>query len=382
MLADALIVGAGPAGSTAAGLLAQAGWSVVLVEKTQFPRQKVCGEFVSATNLPLLQSLGVAEAFSQMAGPPVTQIGLYSADLIVRSKPREIWGRALAREHLDLLLRDAALAQGVKLMQPAEVVGWRRTPFAHICSLKTEKAEIEIAAKTVIGACGSWGGKSLFANLIVPPSPLDLFAFKGSFQDCALDQGLMPLLAFPGGYGGMAESDHGHTSFSCCIRRDILSEVRLCYGGRAAEAVLAHIISTTKGVALALNGARLNGSFLCVGPIRPGIRFAYKDGIFMTGNLAGEAHPIIAEGISMAMQSAALLARLLITKGASEQTAIVYSRLWQHNFGRPIRAASLYAGYAINNRSRGMAQTIIYHFPKLLDWGAQISGKGLRTFPN
>jgi flavin-dependent dehydrogenase len=40
---DALIIGAGVAGSTAAILLAQAGWSVAIMEKHRFPRRKVCG---------------------------------------------------------------------------------------------------------------------------------------------------------------------------------------------------------------------------------------------------------------------------------------------------------------------------------------------------
>ena len=55
---DAAIVGAGPAGSTAARLLARAGWSVLLVEKAMFPRRKVCGEFISATSTPLLLDFG------------------------------------------------------------------------------------------------------------------------------------------------------------------------------------------------------------------------------------------------------------------------------------------------------------------------------------
>src|SRR5260370_41391518 len=68
-LMDALIIGGGPAGSTAALLLAKAGWSVGLVEKSRFPRRKVCGEFLSATNLPLLRHLGVADSFRKWAGP-------------------------------------------------------------------------------------------------------------------------------------------------------------------------------------------------------------------------------------------------------------------------------------------------------------------------
>ena len=45
------IVGAGPAGSAAAILLARAGWSVALVERQRFPRRKVCGECIAASNL-------------------------------------------------------------------------------------------------------------------------------------------------------------------------------------------------------------------------------------------------------------------------------------------------------------------------------------------
>ena len=58
---DALVIGGGPGGATAALLLARAGWSVALVERKTFPRRKVCGEYLSATTLPLLEHLGVAE---------------------------------------------------------------------------------------------------------------------------------------------------------------------------------------------------------------------------------------------------------------------------------------------------------------------------------
>ncbi len=48
---DVVVVGAGPAGSTVAIELARAGWSVALIERQRFPRRKVCGECIAASNL-------------------------------------------------------------------------------------------------------------------------------------------------------------------------------------------------------------------------------------------------------------------------------------------------------------------------------------------
>ena len=75
---DALIVGAGPAGSSAAALLARAGWSVAIVEKQAFPRRKVCGECVAASNLPLLEALGISPAVLSFHLKELTNAGLVS----------------------------------------------------------------------------------------------------------------------------------------------------------------------------------------------------------------------------------------------------------------------------------------------------------------
>ncbi|HKU64633.1 MAG TPA: NAD(P)/FAD-dependent oxidoreductase [Rhizomicrobium sp.] len=366
MRCDALIVGAGPAGSSAARLLAQAGWSVALVEKSRFPRRKVCGEFISAATLPVLRACGVAEAFDAAAGPVVTRLGAYAGDAMLAAPAQGRWGRALGREHLDLMLRDAAMAAGAVLLQPAEVVDLRRGTQGHVCVLDDGR---EIAAKTVIAACGSWNAKGPFA---VPhrAAACDLFAFKAHFQGSVLPSGLMPLLAFPGGYGGLVQSDAGRTSLSCCIRRDALERVRVRHGGKAAEAVLAHILETTKGARLALDGAALEGSFLATGPIHPGIRKRQDDGVFFSGNIAGEAHPVIAEGISMAIQSSGLLAKLLIARRGED-----YAREWTRRFAPRIRAASLFAHLAMNGAGRLAGLAVLRTAPGLLDLGARISGK-------
>ncbi len=367
MRCDALIIGAGPAGSSAARLLARAGRSVVLVEKSRFPRRKVCGEFISATTMPVLDACGVAEAFDAAAGPLVTRVGAYAGDAMLTAPAHKNWGRALGREHLDTMLRDAALAAGAVLLQPAEVTDLRRTAQGPVCVLDDGR---EIAAATVIAACGSWNAKGPFAIADTGLAASDLFAFKAHFRSSALASGLMPLLAFPGGYGGLVHSDDGRTSLSCCIRRDALARARARHGGKAAEAVLAHILETTKGARLALGDAVLEGSFLATGPIHPGIRKRQDGAVFFTGNIAGEAHPVIAEGISMAIQSSGLLAQLLIAGRAED-----YAEEWKGRFALRIRAASLFANLAMNGAGRFAGSALLRAAPGLLDFGARISGK-------
>ena len=66
---DAIVIGGGPAGSTTALMLARAGWAVALIEKSQFPRPKVCGEFISATTFPLLAEFGLLEDVRRTGRP-------------------------------------------------------------------------------------------------------------------------------------------------------------------------------------------------------------------------------------------------------------------------------------------------------------------------
>jgi flavin-dependent dehydrogenase len=180
----------------------------------------------------------------------------------------------------------------------------------------------------------------------------------------------MPLLAFPGGYGGLVESDQGRVSLSCCIRRDALARLRARHSGKAGEGVLAHILETTRGAREALHDARMEGSFLSTGPIHPGIRARQADGIVFTGNIAGEAHPVIAEGIRMAIQSSALLARLLIAHRGDQ-----YANKWRRAFAPRLYAAAAIANLAMRRPTRAAGLALVRAVPGLLGAGARLSGK-------
>jgi flavin-dependent dehydrogenase len=372
MAFDAVVIGAGPAGAVAARTLAAAGWQVALVEKSDFPRAKVCGEFLSTPSLAVLDGAGVGEAFRGQAGPAVTRIGLFAGEVAVTARPpRASYGQALNRATLDTLLRDAALRAGAILFQPRDVTAVLRQDAAW----RTELADGELLlSPVVIAASGSWRTVPPFA-IRQPERPSDLLAFKAHFRNDRLMPGLMPLLAFPGGYGGMVRSDGGYLSLSCCIRRDVLAAVRRP-GERAGDAVLRHLKASTRGIREALCDAALAGQMLAAGPIRPGIRPRYQDGIFFAGNLAGEAHPVIAEGISMAVQASDLLVKHLLAAGPHgnlEGAGAAYGADWLKRFGPRLVAASCFAHAAM--KLRGMGAGLVKHAPAMLRWGAAISGK-------
>ena len=328
------------------------------------------------------------DGFLAGAGPEVRRVGLFARDAVLASTMPLAgasiagWGRALGRDRLDLLLAEAAAKAGADLWQPWKMMALQRAANGLLCTIGADAARKELHARIVIAANGSWERSPWAAERLRSREPSELLAFKAHFSDSALPRDLMPLLVFPGGYGGMVHTDGGRVSLSCCIRRDVLEACRQEHRrSHAGEAVLQHIVNTCDGARDALGHAELDGTWLSAGPIRPGIRPRYADGIFFVGNSAGEAHPIIAEGISMAMQSAWLLCqRLTGERDRMMAPAIVaelgrlYARDWRAAFARRIRAAAMFAHLAMWP-SAARTLPVIKRFPEILTWGARLSGK-------
>jgi flavin-dependent dehydrogenase len=192
----------------------------------------------------------------------------------------------------------------------------------------------------------------------------------------------MPLIAFPGGYGGLVHTDGGRASFSCCIERRALAACRAeNRGSSAGAAVAAHAFAACRGLREALAGATREGTWLAAGPLRVGVHSVCADGFFAVGNALGEAHPIIAEGISMAIQSAWLLTEPLIAAGPSAADARLnriahqYEAAFRANFVLRMRAAALVANLAMRPASSATAAGLLETLPGLLAFGARCAGK-------
>ena len=384
---------AGPAGATAALVMARAGLSVGVVEKARFPRRKVCGEFISATSWPLLRELGVAPHLLESAGPPVRRVGLYAGDVVVDSPMPappgdDAWGRAVGREHLDSALLAAAEDAGAQTWQPWSAVAVDEDSEGCTVTIADAAGAAKyLRARVLVAAHGSWERGELPTQRRRSHGARDLLGFKAHLRNSRLPVGWMPLVLFPGGYGGLVQSDGARTSFSCCIRRAALHACRNAHPGLAAgEALLLHVMESCRGMREALEGARREAAWLSAGPIDPGIRRLARGRVFAAGNAAGEAHPLVAEGISMAIQSGWLLGNGLAAAGdfsnaQLERTAQCYEAAWRENFAARVRASSLFAVLTTAPIAAAASVAVLRGLPAILTWGARWSGKARAPRP-
>jgi flavin-dependent dehydrogenase len=401
--ADVLVIGAGPAGASVAIRLARAGWQVVILEQSDYPRQKVCGECLGPASLRRLHELGIADRLRDLASPEIrhvawmTRLRTAVADMPPCLSGPYRYGRAIGRDLLDAMLLERARELGVRVIQPAQARRLHGAAGEFVCEYRSRAVAggrqshptgERISVPIVVDAHGSWergptaDDRGLQGSGPRPARRADLLGFKATFLAAALPSGLLPVLSLPGGYGGMVVSDRGRTTVACCIRRDVLRAWRLRVPGNSAgAAVEAFLRSSCRGLAAALAGAKLDGGWQSIGPLRPGFHTQSTPGAFSVGNAAAEAHPLIGEGICMALESAALLAALLGDRPASFDERLTrsvhaaYIRAAHATFARRVRLAQVYSHLAMRQRIATAIAVPIRLWPRTLTVAAQLAGK-------
>ena len=331
---DAIIIGAGPAGASCAILLARADWRVALVEKSGFPRGKLCGEWLGAGTLPLLTGLGVGDALADLCGPPLRRFALVHRDRQINAvlpraaDPHHPWGRALRREHLDAVLLKRARQDGATLFKPWQAQRVRGVPGDIGCDLSHVHwaDRLTLQGALVIDAQGAPDALSDSASTGGGAQPdADLFTFKGSFANLDLDAGLLRVSSFAGGHASLLMADRDTVTLTLCLRRAQLAECRQRFPDHpAADAAVAYLTSACAATGALLAAAEQRGAWI-----------------------AGAAHPMLGDGVDMAIESAVLLARMLIAAGRDDLQArslgllhAAYLNAWRARF------AALFSGAA------------------------------------
>ena len=149
---DAVVVGAGIAGGATAAMLAQRGWPVLLVERSVWPREKVCGGCLSASAIDALHEIGVDSAIGR-AEPTTSVVWQADARTFEHSLPR---GAAILRGDFDASIVSEAVRRGCQFMSgcSASLLPTSSSDSCRVLRLKAGHRTIEWRAGIVIACDG------------------------------------------------------------------------------------------------------------------------------------------------------------------------------------------------------------------------------------
>jgi geranylgeranyl reductase family protein len=314
---DALVVGAGPAGSAVAAGLARAGRDVLLVEARSHPRAKACAEYASPMIADELAGLGLrSEAWQRTAqalGGMRVILGEAAVDVRYRRGAVQRHAFGLRRTDFDATLARHAMASGARLMERTsfESMLWSD---GHVtgATLRTNEGRSEVRCHWVIGADGARSrvAQQLGVERPVRPRRLGLVAHYEGLPELS-ESGEMHV--GPGWYVGLAPVAGGELNVGMALPLD---------GERApAEERFARAIAGLPAVATRLRGARRLTPILGASPIGHRVSRAAGPGWMLVGDAAGFIDPFTGEGIYRGLRSARAAAEALARGdlGASER---------------------------------------------------------------
>ena len=301
---DAVVVGSGPAGSTAALVLARGGARVALIDKATFARDKACGDLIGPRALALMDSLGLTPPAGRQVGEMIV-VGPTGRRVVLPARAGRTFpghGLALPRARFDAWLRDQAINAGAE-----PVTGRVESARDGVVELDDGR---RLLADVVVGADGATSGVGLAAGLIDTSRVLWGFAQR-TYVEQAVDRPAIvlwddgPRRGFPG-YGWVFPGCDGQAN----IGLGLGVRAHRASGSRAVaqfDAFCGHLRNIGLLTA-AVDGRRLGG-WLKMGVVGT---VAARDRTFLVGDAAGVVNPLQGEGIAPAMTTAAAAAALIL----------------------------------------------------------------------
>lgn len=355
MRPELLVLGGGPAGAAIAGLAGARGVKTLLLERDRFPRDKVCGEFLSAEGCAVLSRLGVLPTIIAHGAMPMD--GCLLADAKGRSVAAplpdlERAGRTalgISRAVLDLALLNHAAACGVTVRDRAvavrpmiegnRIVGVTTRAAGGSC------AEEAIYPRLVIAADGR---RSMLQRALSPrigdpgtTSESSWFGFAAHFRDET--RGLsrrIELFVFDGGYAGLGPIEGERLNLALIAR---VSALNAC--GNSPQRLFEERMLRNPLLRERLLGHGPCSDWKSVGPLRFNVRSPASHGSLFLGDAAGTIDPFSGEGMSNALRGAELAIPFVLDAvaagGLTAAAARVWDSTWRNAFAPVTRRARL-----------------------------------------
>ena len=370
---DVIIVGGGLAGLTSAIHLSTRKKRVLLIEKNEYPKHKVCGEYISNEVLPYLNSLGINPINEGAKQITKVHISTTKSNLIKGELP--LGGFGMSRYFLDNLLVKKAHLNGVQILKDTvDSIYFKKDSFTI-----TTKSSGVFQSKITIGAFGKRSSldQKMKRKFIQKKSPYLAVKIhvKGVFPE-----NLVALHNFKGGYCGVSKVEDN--AINVCY----ITEYRSFKKHKNITDFQEQVVFKNEHLRkIFKESTPVFEKPLTISQVSFQTKNPVEDHIIMCGDTAGMIHPLCGNGMGMAISSARLASVRILQflngeiktrEGLEKQ----YLRDWNKEFKIRLKTGHFIAWLFRNQTISQIAYSILKRIPSLLPKMIKFThGKQLRT---
>lgn len=356
--APIIILGGGLAGLTAAVHLSKLGHSIIVIEKNEYPKHKVCGEYISNEVIDYFKWLGLDNVLQKSHPIHKFQLDLGAANFAEVELP--LGGFGISRFEMDNLLYEKAVAQKVQFIhETAQNIRFQDNVFTIDLS-----SGVVLQSSVVLGSFGkrSTLDVQLKRNFIQRKS--HWMAVK-SHYNVNFPNHLVGLYPFQGGYCGVSKVENNVVNICYIVQTNIFKKYK-----NIADFEL-NILKKSSALALIFDDAKtIFKNPLTISQISFEQKKAIEDHIIMIGDAAGLIHPLCGNGMAMAIHSAKiaseLIAKSLKKKAFSRvQLEADYQKKWNQTFKKRLVMGKVLSFLLLNQTLTNFSLKIVARVPAL-----------------
>lgn len=356
---EVLIIGGGLAGLTAAIHLSKIGFQVTVIEKNEFPKHKVCGEYISNEVLPYFNWLDINIADLHPTNITHLEFSTVAGKTIKNRLP--LGGFGISRYTLDEYLFKKAISNGCKIIKDmVESILFDKDEFTVTTSNKTI-----LKAKIVIGAFGKRSNidQKINRNFIQKKSPW--LAVKAHYSG-GFPNHLVGLHNFKGGYCGVSKVEND------IINICYLADYKTFKKFKNIDDYQEKVVSKNPHLKAIFEQSKLVFEKpLTISQICFEEKQAVENHIMMIGDTAGLIHPLCGNGMAMAIHSAKIVSELIdkyFNKEIKSRKDLEekYIQEWNFNFKDRLKMGRFLSNLFQKQKLSGVLMRILIIFPFLL----------------